>query len=197
MTPLTRIRPLLDPYRGAQDDPDPLPGGWLASVAVVLRTPVTGTDPELLLIRRSQVEGDPWSGHMAFPGGRKDAVDASLLDTAIRETHEEVALPLDRVGEPLGRLARVRPQSTHLPAFTVVPFVFRVTGTVQARVASPEVAEVHWVSLRHLQDPVNQRTYRYRSAEGPIFPFPSIDVAGREVWGLTHRILADLFQRLG
>jgi 8-oxo-dGTP pyrophosphatase MutT (NUDIX family) len=191
---LAHIRPRLEPYRGPGDDPGPRPGGWLASVALVLRS-VPGSAPELLLIRRSQAEGDPWSGHMAFPGGRKEAADPSLLATAIRETREEVALSLDRLGEPLGRLGLVQPMSPHLPVLTVVPFVFHVPPPAEARVASPEVAEIHWVSLDHLQDIRNRIMFRYRTEAG-VVPFPAIDVAGRHVWGLTHRILSDFLRRV-
>jgi 8-oxo-dGTP pyrophosphatase MutT (NUDIX family) len=150
----------------------------------------------MLLIRRSRCLGDPWSGHMAFPGGRMDSRDPSLLATAIRETREEVDLPLDRLGEPLGRLGMVQPASPRLPVFTVLPFVFHVPDFARARVASPEVAEVHWVPLGHLLDPKNRITFRYDTPDG-IFPFPAIEVAGRQVWGLTHRILSDFLERLG
>lgn len=193
---MARLRPILDPYEGPADDPSPRPGGWLASVAVILRSGQEEAEPEMLLIRRSRAQGDPWSGHMAFPGGRKETRDPSLLETAIRETREEVDLPLDRVGEALGRLGPVQPASPRLPVFTVVPFVFHVPEFVRARVASPEVAEIHWVPLGHLVDPRNRITFQYDTPEG-VFPFPAIDVAGRQVWGLTHRILLDLLQRLG
>jgi hypothetical protein len=65
----------------------PAPGR--AAVAIVLRDVEDG--PQVLLIRRAEHVGDPWSGHMAFPGGREDPEDESLLATAIRETREELA----------------------------------------------------------------------------------------------------------
>ena len=64
------------------------PSGGRAAVALVLRE--NAGDPEILLIRRAERKGDPWSGHMAFPGGREDARDESLLETALRETREEL-----------------------------------------------------------------------------------------------------------
>ena len=83
----------LRPYRGVRDDPIPPEGERTAAVAVVLRP---GTDsPEVLLIERTRVEGDPWSGQMALPGGRRDAADRSLLETAVRETREETGVALD------------------------------------------------------------------------------------------------------
>ena len=71
------------------------PAHTRAAVAIVVRE---GTDgPQVLLIRRAEHPGDAWSGHMAFPGGREDPGDESLLATAIRETFEELALDLRRM----------------------------------------------------------------------------------------------------
>ena len=76
-------------------------GNHQAAVAVVLRD-AKGT-PELLLIERARREGDPWSGHMAFPGGRLDPTDSDPRSAAERETLEEVGVRLARA-ESLGRL---------------------------------------------------------------------------------------------
>src|SRR5262245_41364530 len=73
---------------------------WRAAVALVFCAP-PGAEPELLFIERARREGDPWSGHMAFPGGRRDPKDTDLAATAARETHEEVGLGL---GAPIARL---------------------------------------------------------------------------------------------
>jgi 8-oxo-dGTP pyrophosphatase MutT (NUDIX family) len=192
---LEDLRARLNRYGGPQDDPSPRPGGWLASVAVVLRPDPSGRELELLLIRRSRSEADPWSGHMALPGGRKDRQDPSLLSTATRETLEEVGVSLERTGEPLGNLEIVQPISADLPLFTVLPFVFQVPTPTMARVASEEVAEIRWISLSHLRAKRNQTLFIYRK-NNVGFRFPAIDVGGHPVWGLTHRILSDLFRRL-
>lgn len=185
------VRDILEPYPGR--DPDPRPGGWLASVALVLRPARDGS--ELLIIKRGRLDRDPWSGHMALPGGRMEAHDESLLRTAIRETHEEVGIDLDEAGRTLGRLERVEPVSTALPTLTVVPFVFGVSTGTEARIASREVAEFHWVPLGHLRSPDNRTIHRLHRS-GREHTFPAIDVAGRTVWGLTHRILSDFLERL-
>ncbi|TVP42124.1 MAG: CoA pyrophosphatase [Gemmatimonadales bacterium] len=193
---LATLRPALSPYRGAEHDPEPREGGWVAAVAVILRAPGGPVPPNLLLIRRAAHDMDPWSGHMALPGGRRDPADASLLHTARRETLEEVDIRLGPESEVLGRLDAVSPQNPGLPPLTILPIVFSVPSDTEARIAAPlEVAEVHWVPLTHFRDRANRTTYRYPGA-GDL-RFPAWDVAGRAVWGLTHRVLSDLLGRLG
>jgi 8-oxo-dGTP pyrophosphatase MutT (NUDIX family) len=204
MSPHTLGLPHLDlpPYLGPDDDPEPRPGGWVAAVSVVLReadpgsTPVgQPSAPDLLLIRRAAHDRDPWSGHMALPGGKRDPADTSLLQTAHRETLEEVDIELASLGRTLGRLDPVIPRNAHLPPLTILPLVFAVPPGTRARIAAPaEVAELHWVPLDLLQDPATRTTYRYPPA-GEL-AFPAFDVAGRSVWGLTHRVLSDLLRRL-
>jgi len=206
----------LDPYQGPGDDPTPREGGWAAAVSVILRWDegpwdegmaiqgaadepsgvTTGPAPDLLLIRRAPHDRDPWSGHMALPGGRRDPTDASLLDTARRETLEEVDIALGEVGRFLGRLDPVVPLSPQLPPLTILPLVFMVPRGVQGRIGSAgEVAELHWVSLAHLRNPASRTSFRYPGA-GDL-SFPAFDVEGRSVWGLTHRVLSDLLARFG
>ena len=66
-----------------------------AAVALIL-LPTSDGDLEALFIKRAEVEGDPWSGQMAFPGGRRDPVDDDLLATAARATLEETGIDLAR-----------------------------------------------------------------------------------------------------
>lgn len=170
-------------------------GRILAAVAVVLRgTP----DPELLLIRRAEAAGDPWSGHMALPGGRRDPSDPDLLATAMRETLEETGLDLRKEAEVLGALHPVLPATRHLPPLVIHPFVFAVpTPVVSARPASPEVAETLWVALSLLRRPSSSGTVEI-PVGGGLRPFPCIHLGDRAVWGLTYRIVMELiriFQR--
>ena len=110
-----------------------------AAVSLILRE---GKELEVLLIKRAEIEGDPWSGQMALPGGRKDASDSSLLQTAMRETEEEVGLSLESEAVPLGRLEPTIPATHRLPPITIFPFVFRVPQEAKARAASREVVRV-------------------------------------------------------
>ncbi len=183
----------LDRYRGPVDDPAPPVGGWVASVAVI-RRPASGSD-EILLIQRARFDTDPWSGHMALPGGRREPDDRSLLETAIRETREETAIELDAYGVALGSLAVVEPQSVRLPALSILPLVFSVPAGTMAEVVSAEVADAFWVPITSLTDP-GARTVHRRRIDDRVLTFPALAVEDRIVWGMTRRILQDLISRM-
>src|SRR5450432_2372229 len=85
----------------------PLTGTRQAAIAVIFLELEMSLD--VLLIERAIREGDPWSGHMALPGGHADPADADLSATAERETLEEVGLDLRAIGERLGRLSDYAP----------------------------------------------------------------------------------------
>lgn len=184
------LREALASYASDPDDPPVAEGDRIqAAVALVVRA----TDPlDVLVIKRARHEGDPWSGHMALPGGRREPVDATLPATAVRETREETAVDLSR-GTRLGRLGALTPVSEELPRLTIHPFVYGVHADAEARVASPEVEAVHWVSLREIRDPDNMGTVRI-SLPGGSREFPCLRVAGEVVWGLTWRILEDFLE---
>jgi 8-oxo-dGTP pyrophosphatase MutT (NUDIX family) len=178
-------------YAGDEDDPLLLEEGYLqAAVAVVLRP---GAGLELLLIKRAQSERDPWSGHMALPGGRRDVDDEDLLTTAVRETREETGVDLARQGRSLGRLDVVAPVSPRLPKLTISPFVFGVVRGAEARVASHEIEQVYWVPVDRLRDPGTRGTVEIPLPGGPRH-FPCYHVADEVVWGLTHRILTQFLE---
>jgi 8-oxo-dGTP pyrophosphatase MutT (NUDIX family) len=107
-----------------RDDPTPR----RAAVALVLRVPVGAAGPELLLVKRAEYPGDPWSGHVAFPGGRAEPDDASPWHTAARETWEETGLDLLAAGRLLGTLDELYPRTPVLPPVVVRPHVAVVGG---------------------------------------------------------------------
>ncbi|WP_437874366.1 NUDIX hydrolase [Sorangium sp. So ce513] len=152
-------------------------------------------EAELLLIRRAEHPRDPWSGHMALPGGRRDPTDGSLLDTAIRETREEVGIDLVAHGTLLARLP-------DLPAvaygrrvgLVISPFVFALRSTPDLTL-SQEVAEALWTPLGPLARGECASTYAY-THEGNVVHLPCLRVDERVVWGLTYRMLEQLFETL-
>ena len=149
-------------------------------------------DPDsLLLIRRAERAGDPWSGHMALPGGRQSVEDADLVATAIRETEEEVGFSPSRE-QLAGSLDDVVPRTPVLPPIAVRPFVFTLQSRPPLQI-NPEVAAVRWVSLDHLLDAGTQDTIEL-DIRGEQRQFAAYRVEEGVVWGLTERIVSDLLR---
>jgi 8-oxo-dGTP pyrophosphatase MutT (NUDIX family) len=163
-----------------------------AAVAIVLRVAIA--EPELLLIVRAEREGDPWSGQVALPGGRWSADDATLQDTALRETLEETAVDVDRDGVVLGTLDELRPDTPMLPSIIVTPFVCVVRPDVDIAV-SDELSMAFWVPMDSVIDPVH-RTESDVTARGRTWRVPAFVVGRHVVWGMTERILANLHEVL-
>ena len=196
------VHPLLDQIRARLAESPGREARFLgaparAAVALVLR--VINGELELLLIRRAEREGDPWSGHVALPGGRRDPRDPSLRETAIRETLEETAIDLRASSEPLGVLDELHPRTPVLPSIVVTPSVFVLTDVGQRSlelVLSDEVAEAFWVPLATLVDPtVTQETDVQRPGE--TWRVRAFMVREHVVWGLTERILRNLLTVIG
>jgi 8-oxo-dGTP pyrophosphatase MutT (NUDIX family) len=148
----------------------------------------------MFFIQRAEYEGDPWSGHIAFPGGRAEERDESLIDTAMRETLEETGIELRGVSELIGVLDDLHPRSVRLPAVVVRPFVFLV-GEVSTPVLSSEVAEAFWVPLSVLLDRSVWRDATVRAGNTEISRF-AFHHEGYVVWGMTERILSGLLELL-
>lgn len=166
-------------------EPPPAPDRMEAAVALIIRPRET---LDVLLIKRAVHERDPWSGHMALPGGRWEPGDLGLQDTATRETREETGVDLRTDGIELGILDIVQPVNRGLPIERIAPFAFAVSPSVEAVVASDELDSVHWVPIDVLTDPETATTTRIHFS-GFSKSFPSYHVVGEHVWGLTHRIL--------
>lgn len=147
-------------------------------------------DPDsLLLIRRAERPGDPWSGQMGLPGGRSGAGDLDLLQTAIRETREEVGIDLSPA-ELIGALDDVAPRSPHLPPLMVRPFVFLLPRRPVV-IPNAEVAAHLWVELEALLQPDAYRPVTIQLGTAAR-EFPAYHVSPIPVWGMTERILAPL-----
>jgi 8-oxo-dGTP pyrophosphatase MutT (NUDIX family) len=166
-----------------------------AAVATILR-PVSGVagDSEVLLIRRTERAGDPWSGHMAFPGGHQDPTDADLFTTARREALEEVGIDLS-AHEYLGQLDELPAMARgRFVGMSIAPFVFAVRGEPQLATSS-EVAELVWARLGQMArgevDDIKELTY-----DGELRRLPAYRAGGHLVWGLTHHMLRSLFSTL-
>ncbi|HVR70185.1 MAG TPA: CoA pyrophosphatase [Vicinamibacteria bacterium] len=164
-----------------------------AAVAVVLREGRASI--EILFIRRAEHPADPWSGQMAFPGGRAEPGDADLRATALRETREEVGLDLEAQAEHLGALDEVRAMARMRPLdLAISPFVFRLQGDA-VPVLSPEVCSVHWLPLDDLLGPTRHSTLDYEH-QGDTLRFPCLRVEELVIWGLTYRMFMSFQERV-
>lgn len=162
-----------------------------AAVAVILRESRQGV--EALLAVRAHRDGDPWSGDMAFPGGRVDAVDeASASTAACRETKEEIGLKLTR-DDGIGRLSdRLTLDHRRRAPMVVSPFVYRYTGDAEPRL-NHEINATRWVALAWLDEPVHRGTMRWQIGRHVALRMPYYDCGdGQRLWGLTLAMLDEL-----
>jgi 8-oxo-dGTP pyrophosphatase MutT (NUDIX family) len=153
--------------------------GRPASVLVCL----AGRD--VLLLRRAEHPGDPWSGHVSLPGGRHDEGDDGLLGTALRETQEEVGFDPRAHGRVLGALGEYMGRGRGVVAIRIAAFVAALDERPPLRL-SGEVASAHWVPLDALQPAEHVVTPR---GSLPAYRPPVDDGAPLVVWGITHAVL--------
>ncbi|MEM7409763.1 MAG: CoA pyrophosphatase [Myxococcota bacterium] len=162
-----------------------------AAVAMVLTEGEAGA--EVLFIERARHEGDPWSGHMAFPGGGVEASDPGGQGAAMRETHEEVGLRLDGA-ELLGRLDDKQGNPVRHPALVISAYVFHVEQPGRLQI-NHEVQEAFWFPVHGLLDPARHVQY---ATHGEL-EFPGILVGEPDrhvVWGLTYSFLESFFHAI-
>ncbi len=165
----------------------PVDGQRRAAVAAVLHDEPSG--PRVLLMKRAERAGDPWSGHISLPGGGYQAEDADLLVTAMRETQEELGLQLTP-DHFVGSLAPLAPRTSGPTLIEVTPFVFR-TRVAITPVCGPEALAAFWLPLELASTGVLDSQYSYTRGDSSM-TFPSWAYEGHVIWGLTRRILDDL-----
>lgn len=159
-------------------------GEHCAAVAAILRE--TDGDLHILLIQRSEREGDPWSGHLGFPGGGVEFEDQGLREAAVRETREELGIDLS-AARFLGQLDDLRGATIPI---AVSGFVFGVDVEPSIR-KNDEVADTFWVSFNDLSDPGRQATGTFLIGD-ELRDHPAIDLRlpGKPLlWGLTYRFI--------
>ncbi|MDE1836373.1 MAG: CoA pyrophosphatase [Euryarchaeota archaeon] len=148
---------------------------------------------ELLLIRRSDREGDPWSGHVAFPGGRREDSDGALAATAVRETKEEVGISLEQLEGPpipVGKRVPANRPWLHVGVFLSV----LKDGEAAPLSLSPEVAEAFWTPLHELRP--SQGPVEVLGSEGHLRA-EALRFGDQVIWGFTRRVLLDVLGAYG
>lgn len=143
--------------------------------------------PRVLLMKRAERVSDPWSGHISLPGGRFEPTDRDLLATAIRETHEELAIDLTGT-RLLGQLEPLHPRTSGPSGIEVTPFVFATSAAVEPQCGAEALA-AFWLPLEIAASGAIDGTYTY---PGSAMTFPSWTYEGHVIWGLTMRILGEV-----
>ncbi|MFU8813928.1 MAG: NUDIX hydrolase [Pseudomonadales bacterium] len=188
----------LDFIRSRLADYEPhlfVPDGQVRQAAVAVIVRPRGDDADILFIKRAEKKGDPWSGHMAFPGGHREPTDADLRAAAERETLEEIGLDLSSA-DYLGALDHQRAMPRGRPLdMLIAPHVFALEGD-PAFAPNYEVQEVVWAPLGDLAS--NQR---HDTETRPMAGTPTLFNGyrlerGHFVWGLTYRMLKTFFSAI-
>ncbi len=169
------------------------PGKGLLASAVLVMLCERGGDYGIWFIKRTEYKDDAFSGHVAFPGGKKKQDDATLLDTAFREVGEELGFDTWKEVEILGEMDFVRPYTPSVRRYAVKPFVAMIDGEVEF-VPNYEVSEFFCVPVSHLVNPKNQDV-RERKRDGKVIDDHVFAYRNHIIWGLTGRILNEFFKK--
>ena len=181
---------VIDRLSVVESPADPVPSKR-AAVAITVRSGVSG--PEILMIQRAVRQGDPWSGHMGFPGGRKDESDASDMACAKRETREEIGFDLDIYGELVCQLSDVNTGwRADRPEMLVAPFVFKV-GSTPVFELNHEVDDTLWVPLSFLLNDANRSRHQW-DWRGEVLESDAFTFDDRLIWGLSLMMIDELLQ---
>jgi 8-oxo-dGTP pyrophosphatase MutT (NUDIX family) len=145
--------------------------------------------PGLHVLFTQRTRGVPHhKGQVSFPGGAVDDADSSWEETALRETHEEIGLPMEKV-EILGRIDDARTLSSN---FVVHPFVGRMVRPFTYRLNPQEVERIITVPLQVFHP---ENTAARRSVvqwEGVTYETPAYEYKNHVIWGATARIIDNL-----
>lgn len=152
-----------------------------AAVAILLRE--RNDDLEFFLVKRAEVEGDPWSGDMAFPGGKRGDNDRDLVETASREVLEETAIDL-REKSKLGYMK---------PIFSSVRTNMKVQPIVYVYDEEPEVS-LNYELTRYLWAPLSELVQSRTKQDVKGWNSDVYKYDGEVVWGLTFRMLEQLIK---
>jgi len=176
-------------------DADDVPRAAVAMIFAPHRASDTSSslETEVLFIRRAEVDGDPWSGHMAFPGGRQSPDDANLVETARRETREETGIVFTHESV-VGRLDDYHPSSPGLPPIVIAPFVVWLPEKAPIE-PNHEIAGHVWVPLDVLGDPVHRSSFTLHRGDRSR-TFVTIEYESHTIWGLTFNIVTQFLALL-
>lgn len=157
-----------------------------ASASVALIEWIDGNKSRVLVLQRALHPRDPWSGHLAFPGGRREPRDADLLQTCLREVQEECGFFL--LEHELQRALPVASAGrTNKASVLVLPFYFQIRRCPRIELDSHEMQRYFWIDVGELRNRENHSRFLVR----PGLEMPCFLVEGIPLWGFTYRVLLD------
>lgn len=172
----------------------PLPDqGRPASVLALFGSPREQlSDMSLLLTRRTE-RVETHKGQIAFPGGAQDPEDQDVIETALRETEEEVGIPRSEI-EIIGTMPRLWTRT----GFLVTPVLGLLKSPIEDRpieISPAEIDEVFWTPMKQVQDP---GTYRedFLEVAGTQYSIHSFQLGSHRVWGVTGSIIKNILDRI-
>ncbi len=161
----------------------PSKGEKRAAVAIILRfNDGKKREFNVLFVKRAENNADPWSGHVALPGGMFEEGDGDICETVIREVYEEVGIDLRRNGQLLGVLREFHP--TNQPEIKVTPFVYLLEGESIVKMGR-EIDSFFWASVNELKEKEVEKMIWGEKRKVII-------VKGRIIWGMTYRVVREL-----
>lgn len=175
-------------HRLASADHLPIDAGEYEQAAVTLVLRNRDGQADVLIIKRAERAEDPWSGHLALPGGRAEVGDQDLREVAVRETREEVGIDLQVGGRFLGVMEPLQPVTRRLPLIVVTPLVAVAPPNVLLQLDPREVEDAFWLSITELQREGRSASVSYVFA-GQTHQWPAYPSPRGAIWGMTERIL--------
>jgi len=156
-----------------------------ANAAVALTLKLGKAELSVLFVKRVENPADPWSGQMAFPGGKRDATDLNVKQTVIRETFEETGISLLDGCRFLGVLTALQSKPKH--GLIILPFVVLVEHEPRIKLNEKELEGFAWISLSEI---IRGKGF----AKFSFGDVPAYTVGSTVIWGLTYRILEDFIR---
>lgn len=149
----------------------------------------------LLMIQRAEHNGDPWSGQMAFPGGKHETDDAHITQTAMREFEEELGTASNAL-QRFGRLSDIlaRPYRLQQKPMVVSPLLFECQTELQFS-PNQEVADVLWIPISHFLHTGNRQRMTWQRG-GMELDLPCYFYQGKRIWGLSLMMIDELTGKL-
>lgn len=171
-----------------------------ASVSIFIFNPSTIDEAEILLIQRAKNENDPWSGHMAFPGGRYQNGDENMLNTTIRETFEEIGFDINKEllnydKKKYNKISRLSDVTTlrHLgEAIVVTPFLFGIEKKPEIQM-NQEVDNFFWIPLNFFLKSENQKLREFDINSQKV-SLPCYFYDNKIIWGITLSMINEITQ---